>query len=190
VTTVTFVSTNAGKYREAQAILRPFGVSVKWLNQALDEPQADELSEVALRKLRSVPSARGYMLVEDSGLFIPSLQGFPGVYSAHMLKIWGFEPIFELLEHRDRRAYFRTVAALGRGKQHWTFEGEIRGTIARQAAGENGFGYDPIFIPDGWSRTFAEAASVDKDRVSHRSRALRKVGQYLLGHSATRPRKR
>ncbi len=176
---VTFVSTNAGKFREARSVLRPFGVELRWRRRTLTEPQSDDLLEVAEAKLVEARDITGYVLVEDSGLFIPSLHGFPGVYSAHFLKVWGFDPILELLRHRDRAAYFRTVAALGRGRRRWTFTGEVRGTIARRA-GRNGFGYDPIFVPTGWSRTFAQALPEAKDRISHRARAIRKVGQFLL----------
>ena len=176
---VTFVSTNPGKFREARAVLRPFGVDLRWRRRELPEPQADTLAEVALSKLEGVRDLPGFVLIEDSGLFIPSLAGFPGVYSAHFLKTWKFDPILELLRHRDRRAYFRTVAALRRGRRHWTFTGEVRGSIALHPAGRNGFGYDPIFVPDGWTRTFAEVPPGAKDRISHRARAIRKVGRFL-----------
>jgi XTP/dITP diphosphohydrolase len=188
VTDVTFVSSNPGKFREARALLRPFGVELAWHRQTLREPQADSLAEVALAKLDAVRKVGGYVLVEDSGLFIPSLQGFPGVYSAHFLTTWGFGPVLELLRHRDRRAYFRTVAALGRNGRRWTFTGEVRGTIAARPRGRNGFGYDPIFVPAGWTRTFAEATAEAKNRVSHRARAIRKVGRYLSGRPPRKSR--
>ncbi len=183
---VTFVTTIAGTFREARSSLEPFGVDLRWTKRSLLEPQADDLADVALRKLETVRDLRGYVLVEDSGLFIPSLKGFPGVYSAHFLKIWKFDPIFELLEHRDRRAYFRTVAALGHRGERWTFTGEVRGTIAKRPSGRNGFGYDPIFVPDDWSRTFADAPSEAKDRISHRGRAIRKVGRFLAARAGPR----
>jgi len=186
VVAVTFVTTNAGKFREARSSLGPFGVDLRWKKRSLLEPQADDLADVARRKLESVRDLRGYVLVEDSGLFIPSLKGFPGVYSAHFLKIWKFDPIFELLEHRDRRAYFRTVAALGHRGERWTFTGEVRGTIAKRPSGRNGFGYDPIFVPDGWSLTFADAPPEAKDRISHRGRAIRKVGRFLAAREGPR----
>lgn len=176
---LTFVSTNLGKYREIAAVLRPYGVRVRWSRRVLPEPQAETLEEVVGAKLRSVRDVPGLVLVEDSGLFIPSLADFPGVYSAHFLKIWQFAPILELLRHRRREALFRTVAGLQRGRRRAFFVGEVRGTIARRPRGRNGFGYDPIFIPRGWDRTFAEVAAESKNDVSHRARALRKVGTAL-----------
>ena len=176
---VTFVSTNPGKYREVRDVLRPYGVRVRWRRRTLPEPQAENLSEVVAAKLDAVRDLRGYVLVEDSGLFVPSLRGFPGVYSAHFLKQWRFGPLLELLEHRDRRAYFRTVAGLQNGRLRWTFVGEVHGAIATRPAGKNGFGYDPIFVPRGSNRTFAQLSSEAKNAVSHRARAVRKVGQAL-----------
>jgi len=176
---VTFVSRNPGKVPEVRAVLRPYGVSVRWKRKEFTEPQADRLEEVVAEKLRSVRELRGYVLVEDSGLFIPSLKGFPGVYSSHFLDLWGFGPIFELLRRRPRAAYFRAVAGLRRGRDAWTFVGEVHGRIAARPAGRHGFGYDPIFIPDGGNRTFAQVPANEKDAISHRARAMQQVGDFL-----------
>ena len=176
---VSFVSTNPGKAREVRSILAEFAVRTRWVRRELPEPQADTLEEVVRAKLAAVTDVPGNVLVEDSGLFIPSLKGFPGVYSAHFLRLWGFDPIFELLRRRDRRACFRTVAGLRDGRRTQTFVGEVWGSIARAPAGTHGFGYDPIFVPTGWDRTFGEAQPTEKDEISHRARAIRKVGRAL-----------
>ncbi len=151
---IRFVSTNPGKFREVRDILAPCGVRTRWVRRILPEPQAEDLAEVVAAKLDATSDLSGYVLVEDSGLFIPSLNGFPGVYSAHILKLWGFDPILELLERRNRRAYFRTVAGLRKGNRRWMFAGEVDGEIAPQPRGHEGFGYDPIFVPTGSLRTF------------------------------------
>ncbi len=176
---VTFVSRNVGKVPEVRSVLRPYGVRVLWKRREFVEPQAARLEEVVGEKLRAVRGIRGYVLVEDSGLFIPSLNGFPGVYSSHFLEAWGFGPMLELLRRRPRKAFFRAVAGLRRGRKHWMFVGEVHGTIAQRAAGRNGFGYDPIFIPDGWDRTFAQVPPAKKDAISHRARAMQQVGEFL-----------
>jgi XTP/dITP diphosphohydrolase len=176
---VTFVSRNVGKVPEVRAVLGAHGVRVAWKRRVFVEPQAERLEDVVAEKLRAVRGLRGYVLVEDSGLFIPSLNGFPGVYSSHFLDVWGFGPILELLQHRPREAYFRAVAGLRLGRQQWTFAGEVHGSIAPRAAGKNGFGYDPIFIPDGWDRTFAQVPAEQKDAISHRARAMDQVGAFL-----------
>ena len=179
MTDLAFVSTNPGKSREVAAVLRPYGVKVRWTRRTLPEPQAPTLEEVVRSKLDAVRDLSGYVLVEDSGLFIPSLKGFPGVYSAHFLEVWRFGPIFELLRRRDRRAYFRTVAGLQQGRRRALFVGEVHGRIAARPAGRHGFGYDPIFVPSGWDRTFAEVPAEAKNAISHRARAVRKVGEAL-----------
>jgi XTP/dITP diphosphohydrolase len=176
---VTFVSTNPGKFREVSTVLAPYGLRVRWIRRTLPEPQASGLDEVVSAKLDAVRDVKGYVLVEDSGLFVPSLAGFPGVYSAHFLEIWKFGPLFELLRKRPRAAYFRTVAGLRHGRHRWTFAGEVHGAIARTPAGRHGFGYDPIFVPDGWKRTFGQAPAEAKNGISHRARAMRKVGEFL-----------
>ena len=189
MTDVTFVSTNPGKFREVRDVLRPYGVRVRWKRRELPEPQADDLGRVVAAKLDAVRDLRGYVLVEDSGLFIPSLHGFPGVYSAHFLRIWKFGPILELLAGRRRAAYFEAVAGLTRGNRRWTFVGRVTGAVARRPAGTGGFGYDPIFVPNGWTRTFAEGTAEEKNAISHRARAVRQVGE-LLARRASRERAR
>lgn len=190
MTDVTFVSTNPGKFREVRAVLAESGVRARWKRRTLPEPQAARLEEVVARKLDAVEDVDGYVLVEDSGLFVPSLAGFPGVYSAHFLEIWRFGPLYELLRRRDRRAYFRTVAGLRHGRRRWTFVGEVHGRIAPKPAGRGGFGYDPIFVPDGWDRTFAEVPPAAKNAISHRARAIRKVGEFLERRAGGRRRLR
>ncbi|MFZ0699502.1 MAG: non-canonical purine NTP pyrophosphatase [Thermoplasmata archaeon] len=181
---VTFVSTNPGKYREVRALLRPYGIRVRWKRRTLPEPQTAKIEEVVRSKLDAVRDVPGWVLVEDSGLFIPSLNDFPGMYSAHILDIWGFGPLLELLKSRPRAASFRAVAGLRRGRKIWLFPGEVRGKIAPRAAGKNGFGYDPIFIPEGGTRTFAQIPSAEKNDLSHRSQALRAAGRMLASLDA------
>jgi XTP/dITP diphosphohydrolase len=181
VVDVAFVSTNAGKFREARAILRPYGVRLRWLRRALPEPQSDDLTEVARAKAAAARAVRGYVLVEDSGLFVRSLNGFPGVYSAHFLRIWGFPPILELLRRRRREALFRSVAVLRRRGRSRVFVGEVAGSVARRPSGSRGFGYDPIFIPEGYRTTFGRLPSTVKNAISHRARSMKQVGEFLAG---------
>ena len=176
MTAVTFVSTNAGKVREVREILAPYGLAVRWKRRELPEPQADRIEDVVRAKLDAVVDVPGSVMVEDSGLFIPSLGGFPGVYSAHILRIWTFDPILDLLRTRPRAAFYRSVVGVRRGRRRWVFSGEVTGAIARRPAGSGGFGYDPIFVPKGWRRTFAQGSAEEKNAISHRGRAVRQVG--------------
>jgi XTP/dITP diphosphohydrolase len=185
---VEFLTSNAGKVREAQGILAPYGIRVRPVRRSLPEPQADDLETVVRAKLAAVPPSDRPQLVEDSGLFVPALIGFPGVYTAYIYRIWKFDLLLELLERRPRTALFRTVAGLRQGRTERLFLGECRGSLARAARGEHGFGFDPIFVPEGSRRTFAEMEEEAKWTVSHRGRALRAVGEYLT-RSAARSKK-
>ncbi len=182
---VTFVSTNRGKFREVADLLAPYGVNVRWSRRALPELQADRLETVARAKLAAVPASLPRVLVEDSGLFLDGLGGFPGVYSAPIHALWGFGPILELLARRPRGAAFRTVAALRWGRTTRLFHGEVRGRIARRPRGHHGFGFDPIFIPEGESRTFAQMTAEEKDAISHRGQALRRAGAWMRGRTGS-----
>jgi len=125
-------------------------------------------------------------LAEDSGLEVVTLGGAPGVRSARFSgeeKNWqaNNEKLLALLsEARDRRARFRAVAALALPDGRlWLREGVLTGTIATEARGKGGFGYDPVFVPEGETRTLGEMAPEEKDRISHRRRALERMRPLL-----------
>lgn len=176
---VTFVSTNVGKFREVRTILAEYDVRVQWDRRSLPEIQADDLESVVEAKLTAAGESGRAVLVEDSGLFVQGLGGFPGVYSAYAYKTIGLQGILRLTRGHARNAVFRTVAALARGSHRWTLSGVCRGRIADRPRGKNGFGYDPIFIPNGQTRTFGQLDPLEKNRRSHRARAIRRVGRLL-----------
>ncbi|MGC2288333.1 MAG: non-canonical purine NTP pyrophosphatase [Thermoplasmata archaeon] len=176
---LTFVSTNAGKFGEVRRILTEYGVKVRWSRRALPEVQAERLETVVGAKLAAAEHIGDRVLVEDSGLFLPSLDGFPGVYSAYAFNTIGLEGVLRLLRGRGRRATFRTVAGLSIGARRWIRTGECRGRIADHPRGSHGFGYDPIFIPEGEQRTFGQLDLVEKNRRSHRAHAIHRIGRLL-----------
>jgi XTP/dITP diphosphohydrolase len=176
---LTFVSTNAGKFREVRTILAGYGVKVRWMRRELPEVQAERLESVVQAKLAVAAGLAPRVLVEDSGLFIPALAGFPGVYSAYALQTIGLDGILRLLRGRERRATFRAVAGLSIGARRWMRAGECRGRIADRVRGTHGFGYDPIFIADGVTQTFGEIEPEEKNRRSHRAQAIRRMGRLL-----------
>lgn len=122
---------------------------------------------------------------DDTGLVIPSLNGEPGVYSARYAgedknADANMNMVLEKLQHQsDRSAYFITVIALHINNQLCLFEGRIDGTIITEKRGTKGFGYDPVFQPAGSDKTFAEMDAGEKNALSHRGRALRKMIDYL-----------
>lgn len=124
---------------------------------------------------------------DDTGLVIPALNGEPGVFSARYAgedknAEANMNLVLEKLEHvSDRRAWFVSIIALHINDQLHLFEGKVEGTILREKRGTEGFGYDPIFLPDGSDKTFAEMNSEEKNALSHRGRALAKMIAFLSG---------
>jgi XTP/dITP diphosphohydrolase len=173
-----FVSMNKAKFEEVARFLAGQKIKVKWIKMAYPELQADSLEEVARSAIIScVKKTKKPTLIEDSGLFINALRGFPGIYSSFVFKTLGNEGVLQLLrDASDRRAYFKSVIAFGdldlfKGK---LFSGSVNGVISENIRGKSGFGFDPIFMPDALGKTFAEMSLDEKNRISHRARALKK----------------
>ncbi len=185
-----FATNNPHKLEEIRAIL---GSKLEILSLAdigcdADIPEtAETLEGNALIKAHYVYD--NYKLdcfADDTGLEVDALHGLPGVHTAryaypdrhnpeaNMIKL-----LEALRENNDRNARFRTVIALiEKGKEH-LFEGVVEGVIAREKSGTQGFGYDPVFIPEGNSKTFAELGEDIKNTISHRARAVQKLAEYL-----------
>lgn len=173
---LAFLTTNEHKFSEAQEILK--GVArLRWRRESYREVQAENLEEVVEEALTEIEGDN--LFIEDAGLFISALNGFPGVYSAYVFRTIGNPGILRPLKgEKNREACFRSVVGLKIGGEVRLFTGEVCGRIASEARGSEGFGYDPIFIPEGHEKTFAEDARL-KARVSHRKRALEKLAAYL-----------
>lgn len=185
-----FATTNSHKFSEVRRILLPFGIELTHVPLRAVEPQADRLEEVVRAKLRSLPPSEAVTLVEDSGLFLDGVGGFPGVYSAYVYRTVGLAGVLRLLRGRPRAARFRTVVGIRDNRSFRIVSGEVRGRIATRERGAGGFGYDPVFIPEEEARTFAQMEPEEKDRYSHRGRAFRAAGRVLqhLHPVASRPR--
>ena len=147
------------------------------------EIQDDSLENIAKASaIDAAEKCRLPIIVEDAGLFINALNGFPGPYSSYVNRTIGVEGILKLMKNiEDRSAYFLSAVtfydpASGELK---IFRGKVDGKIAEEARGESGFGFDPIFIPiEGDGRTFAEMGAEGKNKFSHRARALRKFAEW------------
>lgn len=181
---IFFVTSNPGKLSEAQKYLQPLGFEVERMNIPYPEIQGPDLEEVALFGINWIQKDQefeGAVMLEDAGLFIDALSDFPGVYSKFVFTTIGCEGILRLLEGRENRnAHFEAVIAYYEmGGELLIFKGRVDGKIANELKGENGFGYDPIFVPQGEVRTFAEMGTGEKNRFSHRARALEKLADFL-----------
>jgi XTP/dITP diphosphohydrolase len=174
---ITFVTGNAGKIEELRAVLDPWGIAVMPDDRGYPEIQHPDLAGVA-------EAGAGYLmatgleppfLLEDSGLFIAALKGFPGVYSRNALDTIGIPGILALMrdvELESRSAAFEANLCYvdAECKIH-QFSGRCKGALAEQATGSQGFGFDPIFVPHGHNSTFAELGGEIKNKISHRSAA-------------------
>lgn len=215
--TIWFLTGNAGKLKEATHHLQPLGYTVRQLivdSGTIVEPQADTLEEVAQSKIAQALShlpngeqSEDMVLVEDAGLFIDALNGFPGVYSAYALETIGYNGILRLLDHLQsqdtiqcaqlRSAEFQAVAAIWMNGEILYGNGRCPGWIALESCEEEGFGFDPVFTPNDLDsfgeslppgeygdksthgKTFGAISIEEKQAYSHRSRALNDLLRQL-----------
>ncbi|MGQ9469995.1 MAG: XTP/dITP diphosphatase [Nitrososphaerales archaeon] len=177
-----FVTSNKHKFYEARDVLKNYNIELKMIKRKVEEIQSDDLRKIAIHALsKALMSDESPMIVEDAGLFIKALNGFPGPYSSYVHKTLGIDSIIKLMIDRDdREAEFRSVVAFGYSSIIKTFQGIVRGMISTQPKGRSGFGFDPIFIPKGLEKTFAEISLEDKNRYSHRAIALKKFARWYL----------
>jgi len=182
---------NPDKIRELENLFSSLNLS---LSSTLDYPGADDvvedretLSGNALKKARYWHQKTNLpVLADDTGLEVAALNGAPGVYSARYAGEkasyeQNVEKLLSELQHKENRdAQFRTVVAYidSAGEEH-LFEGVCRGRIISKISGQIGFGYDPVFVPEGYNKTFAEISSEEKNRISHRGIAIQKFLRYL-----------
>ena len=193
--TLVFASNNAHKLEEIRSILGDkYEVkSLKDIGCEVDIPETcSTFRENALQKATYVKEHFGFdCFADDSGLQVEALGGEPGVYSARYAMMNGvsFEGdkdnanmdvlLSKLANEDNRRACFRTcVALIYEGKTHF-FDGTVEGRIIREKRGTGGFGYDPLFIPEGYDKTFAELGNEVKNGISHRARAVEKLAAFL-----------
>jgi XTP/dITP diphosphohydrolase len=182
---LVIASHNPGKVEEIAALLEPFGVeAVSAGSLGVPEPEetGDSFEANAALKAHAAAAASGLpALADDSGLVVPALGGAPGIYSAR----WAgpskdFAAAMARVEHelgdQDRSATFVAVLALAWPDGHLeAFRGEVSGRLVWPPRGERGFGYDPMFVPNGGSLTFGEMAPANKHKITHRARAFAKL---------------
>jgi XTP/dITP diphosphohydrolase len=187
--TIVFATNNAHKLNEVRAILpshiQLIGLADLNYNDTLEET-SDSFEGNALQKARFVHQLFGYdCFADDTGLEVEALGGEPGIYSSRYAGPSGSSAanlcklLLRLEGHTNRNARFRTVIALLFGGREYLFDGEVGGQITTSARGTAGFGYDPVFIPDHYSLTFAELGDEVKNLISHRAKAVWKLSEFL-----------
>jgi XTP/dITP diphosphohydrolase len=179
-----FVTTNIHKFQEARRVLAEYKIATAMLRVEAVEIQDDNAENIA--KASAVDAVKNSGLpvfVEDAGIFVEALNGFPGPYSSYVYRTVGLKGILKLMRNlKNRDAYFQAVIAFNSPEEEpICFTGRIRGKISLKERGNSGFGYDPIFEPsEGYGRTFAEMSTEEKNRLSHRAEALKKFAKWYV----------
>jgi XTP/dITP diphosphohydrolase len=187
--TFIFATHNQHKLKEVQSLL-PEKINILSLsdiqfNQEIEETEPT-IEGNALIKAKAVSLTSGYpCFSDDSGLLVEAINGEPGVYSARYAGPQKNDEdniqklLTNLKDTTNRNAYFKTVMALVFNEKTYLFEGIVNGSITEKKRGSNGFGYDPVFLPDGFNQTFAEMDAATKNTISHRGIALKKLINFL-----------
>jgi XTP/dITP diphosphohydrolase len=193
LTTLIFATNNANKLAEIQKAfegkLQIVGLKQAGIDIEIEEP-FDTLQENALEKCRVIYSiTKQNCFGEDTGLFVAALNGEPGVKSAryageHRSDADNINLVLKGLEQAENRfAEFRTIIALIWNEKEYLFEGTCPGVITKEPSGSKGFGYDPVFIPEGSDITFAQMTMDEKSKFSHRKKAMFKLVEFLASQS-------
>jgi len=187
---VFFVTSNFHKFNEARRVFSEYKLATAMLKIEAVEIQDDSLENIAKASaIHAVKNCSLPVIVEDAGLFIEALQGFPGPYSSYVFRTIGNRGILKLMENVDKRdAYFQSVVAYSSPEEApKCFHGKAKGEISSEERGKLGFGFDPIFEPSGGGkRTFAEMTTTEKNKRSHRAEALRRFAKWYKSDSKRR----
>jgi len=182
---VFFATGNIHKYNEVRSLLAPSGFSVAMIRMKGDEIQSESLQEIASASVINAFKSTGLpIFVEDAGLFVDALGGFPGAYAAYVYKTIRNRGLLKLMDDvSERQATFQSVIAYldQTLPKPLCFFGESKGTITtteRTEQGKSGFGFDPIFQPAGSGKTFAEMTVEEKNGFSHRAMAIRRFAEW------------
>lgn len=179
---IFFATENVNKFNEVRRILAEYGISVAMIKVKTLEIQDDDIEKIArISALNAYRKTNLPIVVEDAGLFIEALKGFPGPYSSYVYRTIGLNGILKLLENvENRKAYFKSVVSFcePNGVVR-SFQGIVYGEIVREVRGEGGFGFDPIFKPyEEPNKTFGEMTIEEKNKFSHRAKAFRRFAEW------------
>jgi XTP/dITP diphosphohydrolase len=184
---VFFATRNINKFNEARKVFAEYKIALGMIKIKKLEIQSESLEDIARTSvIEAYRKCNLPMIVEDAGLFVNSLNGFPGPYSSYVYTKIGNEGLLRLVENNtDRKAKFVSIVAYYAEdiKRPILFPGEVNGEITRKIRkkdGTSGFGFDPIFCPKNSNKVFAEMTIAEKNRYSHRAQALHKFGKWYM----------
>ena len=178
------VTQNQHKLKEITPLFKKYNVEFDTNTLEKYEIRSESIEEIARAAAKTAfDLLQKPVVVDDTGFFIDALNGFPGSYAGIVLNFIGYEGILRLMtENEVRASKFMTAVGYYDGQQLESFVGTMSGVVARKPAGEDGFGYDPIFVPHGFTKTYAELSFDEKVSISHRTKAFE---EFLRWYSST-----
>jgi XTP/dITP diphosphohydrolase len=186
---LVFITSNEHKIKEAMEILNKWNIELVGSSIPKIEIQDDCIERISrYAAIQAYNVIKKPVIVEDSGLFIESLNGFPGPYSSYVYRKIGNEGIVKLMGNiNDRRAYFKASLTCVCDQYVKTFNGIVHGKISDEPRGYEGFGFDPIFIPEGYDKTIAELGEHIKNNISHRYKAFTQLAEWISRQKSLKP---
>ncbi len=176
------ITSNVHKFQEIKQRLSDLGIELVHVKVPYMEVQADFIRDIAIQ---SATTLLTYIdppfMIEDSGIEIIHLKGFPGPYSSYVFRTIGWQGILNLMKQADNRSarFISTIVLVDSNRNMKVFEGFQEGEISLEGKGSNGFGFDPIFIPEGTSKTYAQMDMETKNHYSHRGKSTKMLYEYL-----------
>jgi XTP/dITP diphosphohydrolase len=178
---ISFVTSNPHKYSEVESLFKKNNISVTWQRMKYEEIQGDDNETICRDScMKLIKKIASPFFIDDTGFYIKSLKGFPGPFASYVQETLGNSIVLKIAAGSE--AYFKTVIGFSNGKDIYTFSGTLNGRISNGESGSNKFGYDPIFIPEGYDRTLAELSIDEKNIISHRGKALNKFIDFLISN--------
>jgi len=172
-----FVTSNDNKLREAEQILEK---KIEKIDLDIDEIQTVDVEEVVKDKAhKAYDVVKKPVFVEDTGLYFTGMKGFPGALIKWLLQSVGTKGICKVVDGFERKAVAKASICLYDGKKYNIFTGEVKGSITENPKGSSNFGWDPVFQPKGYDKTFAEMPAEKKNKISHRKLAFMKMKEFL-----------
>ncbi len=179
---IKFVTSNGHKFEEVQIIMEKYNIKISWEKMKYQEIQADTTSIISRDSCEKLSNIiKPPYFIDDTGLYIDNLNGFPGPYASYVQETIGNGGIIKLAA--NSKARFETVISLYNNDDIIQFNGILNGTISSGISNGRLFGYDPIFIPEGYDNSLAEISLEEKNKISHRGIAMEKLVNYIISNN-------
>ena len=177
-----FATGNKHKVKEVSAVLAEYGLEIEHSNPKIEEIDSTSPKKVALDKAKQAfEKLRNPVITEDTGIWFKAYKDFPGTLPKRMFECLGHEGLLKLLKGKDRNAYFLCTICFFDGSQHKFFEGKLEGKITSKVIKPTAdrMPYEKIFIPNGFKKAVVEMTPAEKNAISHRAEATKKLGEWL-----------